>query len=231
MDGVTRIRAILFDYGGTLDGPASYWRDRFVDLYRAAGLDASFDAITAAFAHATRCGYAESDVKDLDLRGLVEFHVTRQLEHLRVADHALAVRVAAGFLARCAAALAVSRTLLERLRGRGIPLGVVSNFYGNLRRVLDDAGLAPYLSAIVDSTCVGVSKPDPRIFAIALDTIGTAPAETLYVGDSFDKDVLGAHAAGLRTGWLVGLTTPPCPAPELVDFRLRQLEEVEAVVG
>lgn len=226
-----RIRAVLFDYGGTLDGPASHWRDRFVDLYHAAGLDASFEAISAAFGHATRCGYAEPGVSDLDLQGLVEFHVTRQLEHLGVTDHALAVRVVAAFLERCAAALATSRALLARLHVRGIPLGVVSNFYGNMRRVVDDAGLAPYLATVVDSTCVGVSKPDPRIFAIALANIGTPPGETLYVGDSFDKDVVGAHDAGLRTGWLVGPTTGPCPAPELVDFRLRRLEDVEAIVA
>ncbi len=226
-----RIRAVLFDYGGTLDGPASHWRDRFVELYRAAGLEASFEAISAAFGHATRCGYGEPGVRELDLRGLVEFHVTRQLEHLRVTDHALAVDVVTAFLDRCAAALAASRALLARLHGRGVPLGVVSNFYGNMRRVLDDAGLTPYLAAIVDSTCVGVSKPDPRIFAIALADIGTAPDETLYVGDSFDKDVVGAHDAGLRTGWLVGLTDSPCPDPDLVDFRLRKLEDVEAIVA
>ena len=226
-----RIRAVLFDYGGTLDGPASHWRDRFVDLYHAAGLDASSEAISAAFGHATRCGYAEPGVSDLDLQGLVEFHVTRQLEHLGVTDHALAVRVVAAFLERCAAALAASRALLARLHVRGIPLGVVSNFYGNMRRVVDDAGFAPYLTTVVDSTCVGVSKPDPRIFAIALADLGTPAAETLYVGDAFDKDVVGAHDAGLRTGWLVGLTERPCPAPELVDFRLRRLEDVEAIVA
>jgi FMN phosphatase YigB (HAD superfamily) len=58
-------------------------------------------------------------------------------------------------------------------------------------------GQLPTAAAIVDSTIVGVSKPDPRIFTPALDALGTDPARTLYVGDTVHADVRGSAAAGM----------------------------------
>src|SRR4051812_20588429 len=60
-----RPRAILFDYGGTLDGPASHWLPRFLQLYRRAGVELRFERFRAAFDHATRCGYADRRVAAL----------------------------------------------------------------------------------------------------------------------------------------------------------------------
>jgi FMN phosphatase YigB (HAD superfamily) len=224
-----RPRAILFDYGGTLDGPASHWLLRFLQLYRDAGLELTFELFREAFDHATRCGYADPTVATFDLQTLVEFHVARQLEHLGLTIPTVAGPVIDNFLHASRAALADSRAVLGRLYGR-VALGVISNFYGNLERILEDAGLAWLLDTIIDSTRVGLSKPDPAIFALALQPLDCEPAEALYVGDSFEKDIVGARGAGLRSAWLVGTAAPPCPAPELVDVRLRTLAELEALV-
>jgi HAD superfamily hydrolase (TIGR01509 family) len=224
-----KVRAVCFDYGGTLDGPGSHWLLRFLQLYREAGLTLPVERFRAAFDHATRCGYADVRVATMDLTALIEFHVARQLEHLNVRDPALAVRVVDAFVSRSRAALAESRDVLERLRHR-VALGVISNFYGNVERILDDAGIAALLTVVIDSNRVGVSKPDPAIFALAVRGLGCAPDETLYVGDSFEKDVVAARTAGLRSAWLVGAMEPPCRAPELVDARLRALADIEAVI-
>ena len=53
------------------------------------------------------------------------------------------------------------------------------------------------VAAIVDSGALGVAKPDPAIFAPALDALGTDPSRTLHVGDSVHYDVRGAEAAGM----------------------------------
>jgi len=225
-----RPRAILFDYGGTLDGPASHWLVRFLHLYRDAGLELTFERFRDAFDHATRCGYADPQVASFDLQTLVEFHVARQLEHLGLSVPQVATRVVDTFMRASRAALADSRTVLGRLYGR-VALGVVSNFYGNVERILDAAGFASLLDTVIDSTCVRVSKPDPAIFAIALQQLDCEPADAVYVGDSFEKDVVGARAAGLRSAWLVGAAAPPCRVPELVDVRLRTLADVEALLA
>lgn len=86
---------------------------------------------------------------------------------------------------------------LGRLRAAGIKLAVVSNSEGTVGAVLDEVGLGRHLDAVVDSWVVGVAKPHPRIFEIALGRIGIAAAHALMVGDSPTADVAGAQAAGV----------------------------------
>ena len=91
---------------------------------------------------------------------------------------------------------------LARLRVAHIALGVVSNSEGTIEKMLEEVGLRSYFDAVVDSTVVGVSKPDPRIFQIALDQLQVAPADALMVGDSPTGDITGARAAGIPAALL-----------------------------
>jgi HAD superfamily hydrolase (TIGR01509 family) len=87
---------------------------------------------------------------------------------------------------------------LERLRSAGLRLGVVSNSDGRVEEALEAAGLRRYFDVVIDSGRVGLEKPDPRIFYAALDALGVAPSEALYVGDLYEVDVAGAKAAGIQ---------------------------------
>jgi HAD superfamily hydrolase (TIGR01509 family) len=224
------VRALLFDYGGTLDSPGVHWLDRFLHLYRDGGLDLAFETFRDAFDSATQSAYHDRRVATLDLRGVVAFHVHHHLERLGIRDDGLAQQVIAAFVDSSERCLRENRALLARLRPR-VQLGVVSNFYGNLERLLADAEIAPLLSTVIDSGRVGVSKPDPAIFALALKQLGSSAANVMYVGDSFEKDIVGARAAGLRTAWLVGAGERPCAQPDLVDVRLRSLAELDTLIG
>ena len=227
--GAMKLRAVCFDYGGTLDGHGTHWLPHFFALYRAAGVALTFEQLRPAFDYATQHGYADPDMPTRGLQSLVECHVRWQVEALGITAPSVGEQVARQFLAESRAALGESRAVLTRLRRR-VALGVISNFYGNLDRVLAEAGISELLTAIVDSTRVGVSKPDPAIFAVALQQLGCTAPDALYVGDSFDKDIVGARAAGWRTAWLAPTDERPCPAPDLVDVRVRRLADVEAVV-
>ena len=90
------------------------------------------------------------------------------------------------------------RPALAALRARGLMLVVVSNANGTVRAHVDRIGLGPYFDCVIDSCDVGVEKPDPRIFEIALARAGAQPETTIHVGDLYHVDVLGARAAGLR---------------------------------
>ncbi len=219
------VRGICFDFGGTLDAPGIHWLERFAELYRAAGCDYSWATIRDAFDFATQSAYRDMAVADLELQPLIEFHVDRQLERLKLDDEQVRLRVITDFVNQARASLAASRQVLKRLRQR-YTLGVISNFYGNVDRLLDEAGLSPMLSSIIDSNCVGVSKPDPAIFQMAVEQMGCAAHEVLYVGDSFDKDVRGARGAGLKTAWFTGERDLSCPDPSLVDLVLRRLDDL-----
>jgi len=228
---LTDLRLVLFDFGGTLDGPGSPWVDRFAAAYREAGLEVPADALRRAAAVATRSTYRTPAVAGYDLRETVAFQVACQFAHLGIVDSAAAETIVATFVRDATAALEASRCLLERLRRR-FRLGVVSNFYGNLDRILSSAGISPLLSSLVDSTVAGMSKPDPRIFALATAQAGVAAAETLFVGDSLQQDIVPARAAGLHTAWLVGPhgDVAPHDPEDPADVRLGALDDVERLL-
>jgi putative hydrolase of the HAD superfamily len=87
---------------------------------------------------------------------------------------------------------------LARLRDAGIRTGVVSNGDGRASAALEAAGLLGHMEVVVDSGVVGVEKPDPRIFEIALGQMGVAADGAVYVGDLYEVDVVGARAAGMQ---------------------------------
>jgi putative hydrolase of the HAD superfamily len=86
---------------------------------------------------------------------------------------------------------------LGRVKAAGLVTGVISNSNGSVRSILEATGLARDLRFVIDSSVVGVEKPDPRIFEIALAEAGVPAADAVYVGDFYSVDVLGARAAGL----------------------------------
>jgi putative hydrolase of the HAD superfamily len=88
--------------------------------------------------------------------------------------------------------------VLAALRGRGLRLGVVSNWDPRLPDLLESLDLARWFDAVVYSSEVGVEKPDARIFRSALDRLAVRPEAALHVGDGKVEDAEGAVAAGLQ---------------------------------
>ncbi len=86
---------------------------------------------------------------------------------------------------------------LAALRRAGWRVACISNADGTVSRLLADAGILPHLEFVVDSGVVGVEKPDPRIFEIALARAGVSAAEAFYVGDVHPIDVVGARGVGM----------------------------------
>jgi putative hydrolase of the HAD superfamily len=87
---------------------------------------------------------------------------------------------------------------LRELRERGLGLVVVSNWDSSLPDVLERAGLGGLVDAVVSSASAGAVKPDPAIFAAGLEAAGVDAPRALFVGDSLERDVEGARAAGMR---------------------------------
>jgi FMN phosphatase YigB (HAD superfamily) len=89
--------------------------------------------------------------------------------------------------------------LFRSLHRRGLRIGIVSD--GTTPEQLETLhrlGVLPFVDAAAISDEVGVLKPDPKIFSAALEELGVEPGEALYVGDNWDRDVVGAREAGLR---------------------------------
>lgn len=86
---------------------------------------------------------------------------------------------------------------LKELRSRGYRLGVISNWDPSARPILERLGILGFFEVTIISSEVGVSKPDRRIFEIALERAGVKPEECLYVGDNYYDDAVGAGSVGM----------------------------------
>ncbi len=233
------MRAILFDFGGTLDFPR-HWLDRFTTHYQAAGLELDRADLEPAFTFATRRAYGNSaSLRDFNLSQLVAFLVNAQFQVLQFAHKfrqqlpasenaldRLRRQICDSFVAESVIGLGKTRLLLAAL-SCSFRIAIVSNFYGNLHRIVADAGLSPLISVITDSGLLGFHKPDPRIFAASLSSLGVEARRAVMVGDSLTKDCAPARKMGMKTIWLRHRETHGYQPPaELVDVTIDSLEEL-----
>jgi len=87
---------------------------------------------------------------------------------------------------------------LALVRQAGLRAAVISNSNGSVRSILNSLELTTHLDFVIDSAEVGVEKPDPRIFQLALAEARVVHAEAAYIGDLYSIDVRGARAAEMR---------------------------------
>jgi putative hydrolase of the HAD superfamily len=222
------LHAILLDYGGTLDGDAQHWFDHFVRLYAEAGSALGAADIKRAFYAADAALPRDPDIRRFGLERMVRTHVDLQLRHLGVDDARLAAALADRFIADTRAAWDRNRPLLAGLAGR-FRLGVVSNSYGNMPALLAEAALAEF-AVVLDSALVGIAKPDAALYRLAVERLQLDPESVLHVGDSWERDVVPAHAAGLRTAWLAPPSAAMPPTPVDV-WRLSSLLDLEVLLA
>jgi FMN phosphatase YigB (HAD superfamily) len=118
--------------------------------------------------------------------------------------------------------LSGTRESLERIGGKHA-VAVISNADGLIDAVLSRCGIRDCFRAITDSGIIGHEKPHPAIFQAALSTMRADPAESLYVGDVYSVDYVGAHNASMNAILFdVAGTYRDCGLP-----RVESLEELE----
>jgi putative hydrolase of the HAD superfamily len=216
--------AVLFDFGGTLDATGLAWKDRMLAVCRAEGVDVRADRFDSAFYRADDA-LVGAIPATLTLSQTVHRLVAGLADALDLGNGGRVDRIAARFVEDASRAVRANLSILTAL-ARRYRLGIVSNFYGNLETVCTDLGLRPLFPVIVDSTVVGCVKPHPKIFAVALDALGVAPAEATFVGDSLPRDMAGARAVGMAHVWLAGSHVREPRACCAEDRVIRSLDEL-----
>jgi putative hydrolase of the HAD superfamily len=201
-DSLSAVRAVCLDAGNVLTcvhfgRMQRFLADRGVELTRehwdAAEL-AGRDAINAVLSASD-----DSPVRDRDHAnaywGTIFEHLGVSPDDVPAVRSALYAYSASENIWNCSTEGGAAA--LRELRGRGYPIGVVSNADGRCREGLELLDLAGYMDFIIDSRLVGVEKPDPAIFALALEQFALPPGEVCFVGDIYHVDVVGARAVGM----------------------------------
>jgi putative hydrolase of the HAD superfamily len=112
------------------------------------------------------------------------------------------------------------------LKARGVPLGIVSNYGTHLLDLLPQLNIFDYFNFIIVSAIVGVTKPDPKIFEMAIEEAGVSPDQILYIGDNPVDDVQGANNVGIDAL----LINRPGREPGTAPLTIKSLLEIEKFV-
>jgi beta-phosphoglucomutase len=194
-----RFDAVIFDAGGTLIGP--HEPGPFRDMLARVGMPSTeqdarrfhrrfVDVIRANRDDAQGMGVHESEIDDW-WRGVFRETWPGRPD--------LAEEMFRWFRAdRFDRVFADVPPALDALRVQGMPMGVLSNFAKNLDRLLVKLGLRDYFDFVLVSARVGLAKPDPRFFDLAVSEAGRPRDRLLYVGDHIGDDIEGARGAGLH---------------------------------
>lgn len=200
LTGPTPFKGILLDIGGTLDADGEHWRSRFYKLF----LERGYRIDPQVF---NRIYFDADDRLSQDYPlGTMGLHETilaladsigRRLPETWKVTHP----IAEDFYESALFYINRNKKVLARLR-KQYRVALVSNYYGNLLNAVSETGLDRFVDATVDSDRIGSRKPDPVIFWTALEAIGVPPAQAIFVGDSFHRDIKGAERVGITPVWI-----------------------------
>ena len=222
-------KALIFDYGGTIDSPGIHWSQLMLSAYRQHQVAVTPEQFREAYVHVERTlGRYDIIQPGFTFRETLAVKLQRQMEylsHFEAPSHAEALEAAILDTLYTATRQITrhNRDILEQLR-RHYPLVLVSNFYGNLNTVLREFHLDHLFTLVVESAQVNIRKPDPAIYQYAVDRIGLPADELLVVGDSIKNDILPAHSIGCHTAWLTSKDDTAGDVP--CNYKIKTLEQL-----
>ena len=199
-------KALLFDFGGTLDTDGIHWSEKFWEGYNHFQIPVSKENFKEAFIYSEKkcAGIIKTD---FNLRQTFETQLKYQMECLQnkfylSSVYSLIIDELKEYCYRSVFQdVKTSKSIIESL-GNSYLLGLVSNYYGNVETVLKELSLKKYFTSIVDSTVIGIRKPDAQIFGIALNELDVNPTEAIVIGDSYGNDIAPAKLLGCDTIWI-----------------------------
>lgn len=228
----TQLKAIAFDFGGTLDSPFLHWMDIYIDIYtRELNLSLTKETFRDSYVYAEQTVEREQLIKPhyslyetqsvkthLQFASLVEKGILPDEDRYKDEIPCRAARLVTDY---SSAYVKASKPVLETLMQR-YKLLLVSNYYGNLLTIITDLGIRDCFYTVTDSTIAGIRKPDPALWKLAIEQAGFTPEQVLVVGDSMKNDIV----PGLSLGCQV---VQGCPASKELPADItavRQLNEL-----
>ncbi|WP_321436409.1 HAD family hydrolase [uncultured Bacteroides sp.] len=212
MKQFTNIKGIIFDYGGTIDTNGKHWAEVLWSRYKELNIPVSKEDFKKAYVHGERTlalnpmikpSHDFYDVLLIKAKIQIEYLIEQGLLPISVLTNSYPEEIAKGCYDFAKEVVNNSLFVVKRL-AITYKLVLVSNFYGNINKVLENFGLLCSFKSVIESAVVGVRKPDPAIFTLGVHELGIEAHETVVIGDSFSKDIIPAKTAGCHTIWLKG---------------------------
>lgn len=239
---MSTIKGVIFDYGGTIDTNGIHWGEVIAEQYRLAGIELERELYRNAYVHGERSLAKAPVIASQDtFHTLLRKKISIQFEYLKDQTQSEqftdenAEKIADGCYSRVKETLETSRGIIASF-AKKFPMVLVTNFYGNMPVVLNEFGLEDFFKCIVESSVVGIRKPDPALFAMGVEALHIAAEEIVVIGDSYRKDIYPALTLGCKTVWLKNLCWEEEPiiegyAPTAIINDIAQLPDIIAEIN
>lgn len=227
------VKGIIFDYGGTIDTNGTHWAEVIREQYIKAGLAIDDKLFRETYIYGERALSKNPIIEPTDtFCTLLEKKIAIHCKYLNGTMSSIQEKIIAqGCYLRVLDTMEKTRSVVESL-SRHYPMVLVTNFYGNMPTVLKEFALEKFFIKIVESSVVGIRKPDPALFALGVEALSLPSKDVVVIGDSYRKDIFPAHTLGCRTVWIKGIgweeETPQSDA--LPDATIKSLEELPTLL-
>ena len=196
------VKGLIFDYGGTIDTNGVHWGEVIWREYEKAGVPVSREIYRNAYVSVERkLGAEQLILPHNTFRETLDIKLRMQFEELRLSDMIQAEMIAGHCYENTILTVNRAKETLNILKTR-YPMILVSNFYGNLNTVLREFGLNEYFNDVIESAGIGIRKPDPEIYRMAIYKMGLTTGDVVIIGDSYKNDIDPANILGCRSVWL-----------------------------
>lgn len=227
-------KAILFDFGGTLDTDGIHWSEKFFEVYNHFNIPVTKENLREAFIYSERT-IVNIIKPDFGLKKTLQAQITYQLEYLlnRFYLPEVFLSITDELVEYCYRSVIENVEITKEILNQFLTeylLALISNYYGNVATVLKELSLKKYFTSIVDSAVVGIRKPDPKIFKIALDELGVNPDEAVMIGDSYNNDIVPAKSIGCKTIWINNKGWDEQNENNKADFIVKSFKELPDIL-
>ncbi len=228
------VESLIFDFGGTIDTNGIHWIERFWSAYEQHSIHISKYEFINAYIFSER--RMNEKIKNTDtfkttikeqLSMQFEYLLTNSLCEIKKAEIA---EIAEECYHDAEKNIAQFRNIIKKLEDE-FSFAIVSNFYGNLKTVLEEFNIKKIFKVITDSTIVKIRKPDPEIFSVTLRELSVKPENTFVIGDSFENDIKPAKELGCGTIWLINKIYKKKNVNHFSDYEISSIKELQSILN
>ena len=222
---IKNIKAVLFDFGGTIDYDGIDWKNRINNFFLENKIPVEKSKVFEASGHAMKMLDKDKSSKNLSYKQTVDVYIYWIIKNLSIIIEDYKKNVVDPFYSSSLEIINKNKKLLEKMSQKYL-LGIVSNNFGNCEGWCREFGIEKYFKIIVDSAAAGMQKPDKEIFISACNKLKVKPQEAAFIGDKFEIDIISPKELGMLPIW-INNSEPDDSHKDAV--RIRKLEELTKI--
>ncbi len=235
MKKLENIKSLIFDFGGTIDTDGIHWSEKFWECYQKFNIPINKKQYEEAYRKGepnVEQALSVNDIfkKTLDTQIYFQFKFLFDNKLLDKKEYQnLIPKITDNCYNYVKEKTFNVKSLLKQLSDN-YSMALVSNFYGNINAVLSEFEINNFFDSVIDSSEVEISKPNPKIFLLALNELKTAPESSVVIGDSYLRDIQPAKLLGCTTIWLDGKSWSRPTNTKSADYIINSIYDIKKLL-